>query len=265
MAQEYGWTIDPYGLHEQRYFSGGRPTKLVRDNGLESYDEPPGAAATEVRPGTLMGAQPTQVSTWTRVESAPVTLERECGNGGTAPCPPRPRHRRSVVAVSSAIALATIGAVVGVFVVGSGSQPYACALMTKSQAQGLLGFQDLNVSSVARSLVPRAPYFSSCSYSPSASYLSRDPQAFESSFASILVNIETVPKGFPNKAYIGGFVTAVPVDGLHTWWIPIFPTSAANPNQIPGADHVLAAIKDGYLVTIQADTENGAESLAQKH
>jgi hypothetical protein len=36
-----GWQSDPFGLHEQRYFSLGRPTKLVRDGTVESYDEPP--------------------------------------------------------------------------------------------------------------------------------------------------------------------------------------------------------------------------------
>jgi hypothetical protein len=36
-----GWHPDPFGLHELRYFSVGNPTKLVRDGGAESYDEPP--------------------------------------------------------------------------------------------------------------------------------------------------------------------------------------------------------------------------------
>ena len=36
-----GWYRDPYGLHEDRYFSAGVPTKLVRDSGSESYDKPP--------------------------------------------------------------------------------------------------------------------------------------------------------------------------------------------------------------------------------
>jgi phospholipase C len=36
-----GWFQDPFGLHEARYFSAGRPTKLVRDGNVESYDEPP--------------------------------------------------------------------------------------------------------------------------------------------------------------------------------------------------------------------------------
>lgn len=37
-----GWHSDPFGIHEARYFSAaGEPTKLVRDRGRESYDEPP--------------------------------------------------------------------------------------------------------------------------------------------------------------------------------------------------------------------------------
>jgi hypothetical protein len=36
-----GWHEDPFRLHEARYFSAGRPTKLVRDGDVESYDEPP--------------------------------------------------------------------------------------------------------------------------------------------------------------------------------------------------------------------------------
>jgi phospholipase C len=36
-----GWFEDPFQLHEARWFSQGRPTKLVRDGDVESYDEPP--------------------------------------------------------------------------------------------------------------------------------------------------------------------------------------------------------------------------------
>jgi hypothetical protein len=36
-----GWYRDPYQVHEDRYFSDGSPTKLVRDDGRESYDDPP--------------------------------------------------------------------------------------------------------------------------------------------------------------------------------------------------------------------------------
>lgn len=40
-SQAQGWYRDPYGLHEDRYFSAGKPTKLVRDGARESYDPPP--------------------------------------------------------------------------------------------------------------------------------------------------------------------------------------------------------------------------------
>jgi hypothetical protein len=36
-----GWYHDPYRVHEDRYFSDGHPTKLVRDSGVECYDPPP--------------------------------------------------------------------------------------------------------------------------------------------------------------------------------------------------------------------------------
>jgi hypothetical protein len=36
-----GWYRDPYAVHEDRYFSEGTPTKLVRDDGQESFDPPP--------------------------------------------------------------------------------------------------------------------------------------------------------------------------------------------------------------------------------
>jgi hypothetical protein len=36
-----GWYCDPYEIHSDRWFSDGRPTSLVRDQGVESRDEPP--------------------------------------------------------------------------------------------------------------------------------------------------------------------------------------------------------------------------------
>jgi hypothetical protein len=33
--------MDPYGIHEQRWMSAGRPTNLVRDAGKEAQDQPP--------------------------------------------------------------------------------------------------------------------------------------------------------------------------------------------------------------------------------
>ena len=36
-----GWYHDPWTIHDDRWFSDGRPTGLVRDHGVESQDPPP--------------------------------------------------------------------------------------------------------------------------------------------------------------------------------------------------------------------------------
>jgi hypothetical protein len=37
-----GWYLDPFKVHEARWFSDGTPTTLVRDkDGVETYDAPP--------------------------------------------------------------------------------------------------------------------------------------------------------------------------------------------------------------------------------
>ena len=41
-----GWFDDPYGVHQHRWFSAGRPSALVRDDGAESNDPPPAASPT---------------------------------------------------------------------------------------------------------------------------------------------------------------------------------------------------------------------------
>jgi hypothetical protein len=39
-----GWYQDPFGVHEQRWFSDGAPTSLVRDGAVEADDAPPSPA-----------------------------------------------------------------------------------------------------------------------------------------------------------------------------------------------------------------------------
>jgi hypothetical protein len=36
-----GWYRDPYLVHQDRWFSAGQPTELVRDDGTEGNDPPP--------------------------------------------------------------------------------------------------------------------------------------------------------------------------------------------------------------------------------
>jgi len=45
-----GWYVDPYGVHDARWFSSGQPTALVRDDGSEGHDDPP----SPTFPGSLM-------------------------------------------------------------------------------------------------------------------------------------------------------------------------------------------------------------------
>ncbi len=40
-SEAEGWYVDPYRIHQHRWFSAGRPTALVRDGGIESEDPAP--------------------------------------------------------------------------------------------------------------------------------------------------------------------------------------------------------------------------------
>jgi hypothetical protein len=51
-----GWYKDPYGKHDDRWFSGGEPTSLVRDGRVESHDPPPDAPL----PATLVPSETNQ-------------------------------------------------------------------------------------------------------------------------------------------------------------------------------------------------------------
>jgi hypothetical protein len=46
-APAEGWFHDPYGIHEQRWISRGRPSNLVRDGDTEAEDPPPNRPAPE--------------------------------------------------------------------------------------------------------------------------------------------------------------------------------------------------------------------------
>jgi len=52
-----GWYQDPFGVHRFRFFRDGKPTGLVMDDGVETYDEPPeqGAAAPIQSEGVSAG------------------------------------------------------------------------------------------------------------------------------------------------------------------------------------------------------------------
>ena len=66
----FGWFRDPYHLHEDRYFSEGNPTKLVRDSGLESFDPPPDIPMPEEPVRTASHAKESGSSDMRRADDA---------------------------------------------------------------------------------------------------------------------------------------------------------------------------------------------------
>ena len=88
VADLHGWQADPFGLHEQRYFSQGQPTKLVRDGRVESYDPPPTGAPVSGVPTPV--SEPATLAS----ESAPGVQAEPAPETPTTPAllpvPPRP-------------------------------------------------------------------------------------------------------------------------------------------------------------------------------
>ena len=80
--QAEGWYQDPYQLHEERWLSGGQPTRLVRDGQTESYDEPPDLPLPDVLvPAGSAGDEPDSGSDLRRADEAsgepPYSAEQE--------------------------------------------------------------------------------------------------------------------------------------------------------------------------------------------
>jgi hypothetical protein len=48
-TEEVGWYTDPYGTHDARWMSAGKPTSLVRDGELESHEDPPESPPNELK------------------------------------------------------------------------------------------------------------------------------------------------------------------------------------------------------------------------
>jgi len=77
-AGRQGWFQDPFGLHEERYFSAGRPTKLVRDGQVEHFDAPP---STTSEPAAAIAEEGGEGA------AAPAGSGPSGGHGGAEPRP----------------------------------------------------------------------------------------------------------------------------------------------------------------------------------
>jgi hypothetical protein len=107
-GEPQGWYEDPFRLHEARYFSGGRPTKLVRNGDLESYDEPP----SEGVPGSA-------AAPWDHaVSEAPNRAEAKGLNPPGDDVPPFPRRRPRAGVLTAVAVVAIAGVVTAAVLVG---------------------------------------------------------------------------------------------------------------------------------------------------
>jgi len=112
-----GWFADPSGLYEQRYFSAGQPTKLVRNGTVESYDEPPSETFDPAE--ALARSHAYAAGSWQPGAEMSGQL------AASGPADTRQRRRGPAIGVFYAIALVAVAAVVAVLIVvirhGSGS------------------------------------------------------------------------------------------------------------------------------------------------
>jgi hypothetical protein len=130
-----GWHADPFGLHEIRYFSAGRPTKLVRDGRVDSYDEPPAEDYTSaaVVAGAPAGGDPAATSDGPSIQSA---------QGSFAP-----RKRRGLeYTVVAAVAVGVVVALVAILDGSSGSPGMASAAFVTAAAQRTLAQSTADVT-----------------------------------------------------------------------------------------------------------------------
>jgi hypothetical protein len=141
-----GWVPDPFGLHESRYFSAGRPTKLVMDGGVESYDEPPSdtfdQAALVGRPSESGAGAPPSASATSG--SGPVRDGQDYEDLGFSAAGGRSRRGLYLAGVLIAAAAAAVGVLL---VNRSSAQPSPVAFVTTSlQRMTAVKTADLSVS-----------------------------------------------------------------------------------------------------------------------
>jgi hypothetical protein len=129
-ATVHGWHSDPFHLHEDRYFTRGEPTRLVRDHGIESYDEPPGSPPRPLsHPPALLGTQ-LPAENLLSGPSRQISTPAEPAGIAAAPAHPTKAHRRRRRFFGGGGLLGAMGIVVAVVLstVGSGSNAQAALI-----------------------------------------------------------------------------------------------------------------------------------------
>jgi hypothetical protein len=120
-----GWYDDPFRLHEARYFSGGRPTNLVRDGDKDSYDEPPSCASGNLLEGST-ATQDQEPPGWPG-QQPPIWLpdgdyRPDLGADQRRQAPPPRRHRTRNILFSSIAGLPVLLVGAGIWAAASGTR-----------------------------------------------------------------------------------------------------------------------------------------------
>ena len=139
-----GWHPDPFGIHEERLFAHGKPTSLVRDDGIGSFATPPGVAdpveagsaepgGEAIGPGLEAGAPAASASQ--RAGSTPRVRPVSNGEGPRRPTKPM---------VALAALLIAAGVVVGIIGInGVGGSGGAATTTTTTENPFLKALPDL--------------------------------------------------------------------------------------------------------------------------
>ncbi len=117
-----GWHADPSGRHEERLFSRGEPTALVRDGGVGSYDETgptPGTPTPSPATASPLAPSPRTPAPLVRLDPVPKRI-----------APPRhdikarvPRNRRLLLVLAVAACVAGTAALASAVALGGSKSP----------------------------------------------------------------------------------------------------------------------------------------------
>ncbi|MBO0832285.1 MAG: hypothetical protein J2P28_14640 [Actinobacteria bacterium] len=108
-----GWQADPFGQHEKRYFSDGKPTSLVRDGAVESRDEPPGGDSPGVPAEAAGAAEAADAAAAADATASEPSQDQDLAGLGAVITRPRSRLTYAIVA-----GIAVIGVLAGVALSG---------------------------------------------------------------------------------------------------------------------------------------------------
>ncbi len=173
-----GWQADPFGLHEWRYFSAGRPTKLVRDGRVEAYDEAPAqhftpadavAASAALAGGRADGAGLATVATGGSATTAggqPGLIDHGLRSVGLATRGSRviPFGRRRTGLVYATVAMTAVAVVVAFVAIvrptsNGGRDQADLAAFVKESAKATLAEKTADVSLTATTEIDGSPVY----------------------------------------------------------------------------------------------------------